>query len=82
VVDIDDAKEAVRETIKEIVQNGGRAYSQNVPKEAADRLYRNGAGTVARDEAWNAVIRASEQMVQDGELVAPVMPHEDWRLTP
>lgn len=77
---IDDAKEAVRETVRGLVSSGKRAYSQNVPFESGKRLVRDKAGSITENEATDAVLEAIGQMTTDGELNAPIEPHDDWTL--
>jgi hypothetical protein len=77
---VDDAKEAIRETVRGLVNSGKRAYSHNVPFESAKRLVRDKAGSIAHNEANDAVREAIQDMTSNGELKAPDEPYEDWTL--
>jgi len=63
-----DAREAVRDAIKTIVQSGTIAHAMNVPFEAEKILHSNCAGQITRVEANALVKQTLPKMVALGEL--------------
>ena len=73
------AKDAVREAVRRLASSP-RAYFHNVPLEAERILKESAQGTLTTGEASGQVKRAIGEMVQNGELDAPIEPFKDWKL--
>ena len=72
-------REAVREAVRRLSASS-RAYAHNVPLEAERILKASSSGTVSTDEASRQVRQAIKDMVEEGELLAPAKPSDDWKL--
>jgi len=78
--DIQNAQEAVRDTIRGILRTGGRAYWQNVSVGAEDQIYRQSGGTITRGQASDLVKQAIDRLKSNDELDIPDEPWKDWSL--
>jgi len=78
--DIQQAQEAVRDTIRGIVGSGGRPYWQNVSVGAEDQICRQSGDIITRRQAIDLVKRAIAEMKSDEKLYTPDEPWKDWVL--
>jgi hypothetical protein len=76
------AADTVLDTIRNLVASGQRAYSHNVPTEAASALVRKGAGTIQLADAERMIKEAIVRLLEEGRLKASAEPHVDWTITP
>ena len=72
------AEDVVIEAIEELIADGKRAYSHNVPLKAVQILITRGRGRVARGDATRRVSEAVVSLHERGAIEASSLPRKDW----
>jgi hypothetical protein len=77
---LDEAKIAIRETIRDLAGSGPSADWLAVPFDAAKRLYRSQNAFLSCEESLQEVGRAARTMEMAGELELPASFGQCWKL--
>lgn len=73
-----EAARAIYDAISTIIASGRRAYSLNVPSNAAEILVKKGGGRISQPDALAQVKAAIVGLAADGKIEAYVEGYKDW----
>ena len=74
------AEGAVLAAIENLVANGERPYSHNVPREAQRIMISEGRGRITEVVASDAVTDAISSLHDNGKIEAHIEPRKTWRI--